>query len=379
MSPTEKIRGLVRVVLTAGEIADVARRTGRNMGSERETREMENVPARLRHMDELGIDIQVLYPTIFIEQIADKPEWEIAICRGYNRWLAEIFKQGQARLRWICVLPLLEMGAALEELQFCHEHGAVGVREMRGGFLERGDAAVDDDLQRGPLRLQPVGPVVAQRRNLAVLLRRQALQPGVARMHDEHAAARCRDRVDEMQETIPIVVVVHAEPALHRHRHVAGRDHRRDAVRDERGFAHQAGAEAAGLHAVGRATAIEVDLVEAAFGADARGLREQCRVAAPELQRDRMFDAIHRQQPRAIAMDHRVGVHHLGIEPGVRRERAMEHAAVRVRPIHHRSYRQHDVPMWLFLLHINSMPMRLNEMCARLSAHAVHTRERFGQ
>jgi predicted TIM-barrel fold metal-dependent hydrolase len=126
-----KIRGLVRVVLTAGEVADVARRTGRNMGSERETREMENVPARLRHMDELGIDVQVLYPTIFIEQIADKPEWEIAICRGYNRWLAEIFKQGRGRLRWICVLPLLDMDAALEELQFCHEHGAVGVF-MRG-------------------------------------------------------------------------------------------------------------------------------------------------------------------------------------------------------------------------------------------------------
>jgi predicted TIM-barrel fold metal-dependent hydrolase len=122
-----KIRGLVRVVLTAGEIADVARRTGRDMGTSQATREMEDVPARLRHMDELGIDIQVLYPTIFIEQIADKVEWEVAICRGYNRWLANIFAQGNGRLRWICVLPLLEMSAALKELRFCHGHGACGV------------------------------------------------------------------------------------------------------------------------------------------------------------------------------------------------------------------------------------------------------------
>jgi predicted TIM-barrel fold metal-dependent hydrolase len=126
-----KIRGLVRVILTAKEIADVAERTGRDMGTPRETREMENVPARLRHMDELGIDIQILYPTIFIEQIADKPEWEIAITRGYNRWLADIHTQGQGRLRWICVLPLLDMSASLEELRFCRHHGACGVF-MRG-------------------------------------------------------------------------------------------------------------------------------------------------------------------------------------------------------------------------------------------------------
>src|SRR5262245_59311500 len=73
-----KIRGLVRIVLTARELADVSARTGRAMETPRETREMENVLARLKHMDELGIDVQVLYPTIFIEQITDKIEWEIA-------------------------------------------------------------------------------------------------------------------------------------------------------------------------------------------------------------------------------------------------------------------------------------------------------------
>jgi predicted TIM-barrel fold metal-dependent hydrolase len=126
-----KIRGLVRIVMTAKEMGEVAERTGRDMRTSRETREMENVPARLRHMDELGIDIQVLYPTMFIEQIADKAEWEIAICRGYNRWLADIHGQGQGRLRWICMLPLLDMSASLEELRFCRQHGACGVF-MRG-------------------------------------------------------------------------------------------------------------------------------------------------------------------------------------------------------------------------------------------------------
>ncbi|MBM4263359.1 MAG: hypothetical protein FJ145_18250 [Deltaproteobacteria bacterium] len=126
-----KIRGLVRVVMTAQEMDDVARRTGRVMGTSQETREMENVAARVKHMDELGIDIQVIYPTMFIEQISDKPAWEIAISKGYNRWLADIWKQGAGRLRWICVLPLLDMKASLEELNFCKQNGAVGVF-MRG-------------------------------------------------------------------------------------------------------------------------------------------------------------------------------------------------------------------------------------------------------
>src|SRR5262245_8752448 len=46
-----KIRGLVRIVMTARELADVSARTGRAMETPRETREMENVPARLKHMD----------------------------------------------------------------------------------------------------------------------------------------------------------------------------------------------------------------------------------------------------------------------------------------------------------------------------------------
>ncbi len=126
-----KIRGLVRLVLTAQQLDEISVRTGRQMHTARETREMENVQARLRHMDELGIDIQVLYPSIFIEQVTDKPEWEVPICKGYNRWLADIYKQSQGRLRWICVLPLLDMSASLEELRFCKQNGACGVF-MRG-------------------------------------------------------------------------------------------------------------------------------------------------------------------------------------------------------------------------------------------------------
>ncbi len=100
---------------------------GRNTATPAEAREMADLDARLRHMDELGIDVQVLHNTLFIEQVADRPEVELAVCKGWNRWLADIWKRGEGRFRWSCVLPLMQMNDALDELRFAKEHGAVAV------------------------------------------------------------------------------------------------------------------------------------------------------------------------------------------------------------------------------------------------------------
>ena len=87
-----------------------------------------DVEARLRHMDELGTDIQVVYPTIFIEPIASNPEAELGMCQAYNRWMGEeIWPQGQGRLRWACVPPLRTMDKAIEELRRSREQGACAV------------------------------------------------------------------------------------------------------------------------------------------------------------------------------------------------------------------------------------------------------------
>jgi predicted TIM-barrel fold metal-dependent hydrolase len=91
------------------------------------SREMANVNERLRHMDELGVDIQVLYPTVFLDPISRNVEADLAISRSYNRWLAEIWSRGQGRLRWVVVPPLLTMDKAVEELDRAKQHGACGV------------------------------------------------------------------------------------------------------------------------------------------------------------------------------------------------------------------------------------------------------------
>jgi predicted TIM-barrel fold metal-dependent hydrolase len=102
----------------------------------KESREMANVSIRLDHMDELEIDVQVLYPTVFLRAWTQDPTAEYAICRSYNRWLADIWEAAPDRLKWVVMPPLTSMQRTMEELDFAKENGAVGIF-MRGLECER--------------------------------------------------------------------------------------------------------------------------------------------------------------------------------------------------------------------------------------------------
>jgi predicted TIM-barrel fold metal-dependent hydrolase len=97
------------------------------LNTPQESREMVDVSARLSHMDELEVDIQVLYPTLLLRPIADNPRLEFALTRSYNRWLAGIWKLGGGRLSWVAVPPLRSMDKVRDELEFSRDHGACGV------------------------------------------------------------------------------------------------------------------------------------------------------------------------------------------------------------------------------------------------------------
>jgi predicted TIM-barrel fold metal-dependent hydrolase len=100
------------------------------------SREMTDVRARIAHMNDLSIDVQVIYPTIFIFPFTRRPEVDLAICRSYNRWMAEIVKNAMDRFRWVMAPPLLDMNMAVAELGFGKEHGACGIF-MRGLEADR--------------------------------------------------------------------------------------------------------------------------------------------------------------------------------------------------------------------------------------------------
>src|ERR1051325_10219749 len=80
--------------LAGGNYIGKARNVGHD--TSRESREMDDIDARLKHMDELGVDVQVLYPTIFLRPYTRRPEVELAVTRSYNRWLIDIWKTAPA-------------------------------------------------------------------------------------------------------------------------------------------------------------------------------------------------------------------------------------------------------------------------------------------
>lgn len=111
-------------------------RTGRDMDTSREAREMDDIAGRLRHMDELGMDIQVLYPTLFLNHGTTRAATDVALCRSYNRWLGSIWAKSSNRLPWCVLPPLLSIPDALEEIRWGKQNGACGVF-MRGMEGER--------------------------------------------------------------------------------------------------------------------------------------------------------------------------------------------------------------------------------------------------
>ncbi len=86
-------------------------RDDKRTGTVRATRELLDVEARVRHMDELHVDVQVLYPTLFLHAFTAP------------------------------VLPLLNIDKAVEEVRWAKDHGACGV--FKKG-IECGDGAASD-------------------------------------------------------------------------------------------------------------------------------------------------------------------------------------------------------------------------------------------
>jgi predicted TIM-barrel fold metal-dependent hydrolase len=123
----DKIAGFRFPTLSERELHDFAQRAGRNFETPQAARELDDVDLRLKHMDELGIDLQVLHNTFWIERITTRPEAEVALCRSWNRWLADISKKSRGRLFYSCVVPAMNIDEAIEEVKFAKQNGGVAV------------------------------------------------------------------------------------------------------------------------------------------------------------------------------------------------------------------------------------------------------------
>lgn len=91
------------------------------------SREISDVSARVKDMDRLGVDVQVIYPTLFLVYLTDDAELETALCKAYNSWVADGCNKSNGRLKFVAILPLRSIPESLKEMKRAKELGAVGI------------------------------------------------------------------------------------------------------------------------------------------------------------------------------------------------------------------------------------------------------------
>jgi hypothetical protein len=84
--------------------------------------------ARLADMDRMGFDVQMIFPSTLYAHMTNDPEFEAALCRAYNRYVAKQCAANPQRLKWSGLLPLREPRqaiVAIEEMQRLGARAAV--------------------------------------------------------------------------------------------------------------------------------------------------------------------------------------------------------------------------------------------------------------
>lgn len=90
-----------------------------------ESQTLDDVAQRLADLDKFDIDIQVLFPTAVLTHLSPDPDFEAALMRSYNTWLAERCARAPQRLKWAGLIPFRSVPDAVAEVRRVKELGAV--------------------------------------------------------------------------------------------------------------------------------------------------------------------------------------------------------------------------------------------------------------
>ncbi len=80
--------------------------------------------ARVCDMDRMGIDAQMLFPSTLYAHMTADPEFEAALFRAYNRYVAARCSHAPKRLKWSGLLPLRAERQAFEAIEEMQRLGA---------------------------------------------------------------------------------------------------------------------------------------------------------------------------------------------------------------------------------------------------------------
>lgn len=110
-----------------------------------ESQELRDPAARLQDMDHEGIDVSVVFPTMFLVwPLADNPALARALCRSYNDWIAAKCALSGQRIRWVATVPLPDVEGSVEEVRLAKNLGACGVMTLgTAGHMTLSDPRLD--------------------------------------------------------------------------------------------------------------------------------------------------------------------------------------------------------------------------------------------
>jgi predicted TIM-barrel fold metal-dependent hydrolase len=112
--------------------AKMRKREGLNLDSAT----LADVDARLADLDRLGIDVQVVFPTMFLISLVEDVCLEAALYCAYNAYLHRACARSGGRLRWVALIPFRDPEAAVQEVRRAADQGAAGIFAM-GMIRER--------------------------------------------------------------------------------------------------------------------------------------------------------------------------------------------------------------------------------------------------
>jgi predicted TIM-barrel fold metal-dependent hydrolase len=97
------------------------------------SQDLTDVPARLKEMDKLHADVQIVFPTVFLTPVTDEIRLEQALFHAYNRFMAEACSSSEGRLKWAGLVSMGDPAVAVQELRNVKELGASTVMTL--GFV----------------------------------------------------------------------------------------------------------------------------------------------------------------------------------------------------------------------------------------------------
>ena len=89
--------------------------------------EMTDVDARVKDMDRMGIDTQIVFPTLFLTTTADDLQLEAALLRAYNSFLGDRCAASHGRIRFAALVPIRDVSESINELKRAARLGAAAV------------------------------------------------------------------------------------------------------------------------------------------------------------------------------------------------------------------------------------------------------------